>query len=84
MRRVHPATLVGAVLAGGAALLGLGPVAVAVVMLRCCDDAAGPTAGAWLVLGTVLAALVALAALLGALLARLARRALARLSRRGA
>ena len=54
-----------------AAFVLVGPVAVAVVMLRCCSDSTGPTIGAWLVLAALLAVVVAIAALLGALLARL-------------
>ena len=74
MRRFHRSTLAGALVAGGLALFFVGPVAVAVVMLRCCDDSTGPTAGAWLVMALLLLAAVGTASALGGLLAAALRR----------
>ena len=73
-RSVYAAALAGAV----AALLFLGPIGVAVVMLRCCSDSTGPTLGAWIVLGVLLLVVVGLAALAAGFLAWLVRRLLAR------
>lgn len=78
VRRFHWSTLVGAVSFSLAALLLLGPVVVAVLLLRCCDDSTGPGPAAWALLWSLLAALALLAALLGGLIARLLRRLLAR------
>ncbi|MFN3389001.1 MAG: hypothetical protein ACK40O_08710 [Allosphingosinicella sp.] len=70
--------LILAALAGLAALLTLGPVAVAVLLLRSSSDAHGPTLGAHILIALVVVALTAAASLagwaLGRLLLRLARR----------
>lgn len=76
MRRRLPFIL--AALAGLAALLALGPVAVAVLLLRSSSDAEGPTLGAHILIAAVVLAIVAAASLAGGALGRL----LLRLSRR--
>jgi hypothetical protein len=53
-RRLHLSTRVAAILGAAATFLALGPIAVAVVLLRCCDDVRGPSAGAWVVIAVVL------------------------------
>lgn len=63
-------------LAGLAGLLTLGPVAVAVLLLRSSSDAHGPTLGAHILIGAVVIAVTALAALAGWTLGRLVRRLL--------
>ena len=79
MRRLHWSTVVGAAIMGTLALVTLGPVAVAVMMLRCCGDTGtGPGAGAWIVVTLLVAALVAAAAVVGGLAARLLRWAVLR------
>ena len=58
--------------AGLAALLLLGPVALAVALLRSSPDAEGPALAAQLSIAVIVVAIVALAALAGWGLARLA------------
>ena len=62
MRRLPRSVYVVGAVGAVAAVVLVGPVAVAVVMLRCCSDSTGPTATAWLVLGAILAAIAAVAA----------------------
>ena len=81
MRRYHWSTLLGALLGGLATLLLLGPVVVAVLVLRCCSDSTGPTWGAWALLLALLAATVAVGALVGGALGALLRRGAASLRR---
>jgi hypothetical protein len=78
MKRFHWSTILGAVLMGGLALVTLGPIAVAAIMLQCCSDSTGPTAGAWIVVALIVAVMVAVAAVVGGLAARLARWAVLR------
>jgi len=70
--------LILGLVASAATLLLLGPIAVAVLLLRSSSDAQGPTLGAHLVIGFVLLALTALAGLaawaLTRLIVRLARK----------
>jgi ABC-type enterobactin transport system permease subunit len=73
MRRFHWSTILGAVVMGALALLTLGPIAVAALMLRCCSDSTGPELGAWIAILLVLALIVAAAAVVGGLAARLLR-----------
>ena len=82
MRRFHWSTIVGALIAGGLALVFVGPVAVAVVILRCCSDSTRPTAGAWLVLGLILVLVIGVAAALGGMAARALRSAWSAVRRR--
>ena len=70
--------IVGAI-AGLAALLLVGPVAVAVALLRSSSDAAGPTPAAQILIAVLVVAVTAVAGLAGWGLARLA----LRLARRG-
>jgi hypothetical protein len=61
---------VAAVIGGAATLLVFGPIAVAVLMMRCCEQTRGASAGAWVVIGIVLlVAALAAAALTGAIAA---------------
>jgi len=78
VRATHWSVRLAAALGALAVLLGLGPIAVAVLMLRCCDDAHGPDAGAWALIAAVLLLLMAAAAFLCAALVAGARRLLLR------
>ena len=69
MRRFHWSVYASAAVGAVAAFLVIGPVAAAVVMLRCCSDSSGPTLAAWAVLAGILAVAVLVAALLAGLLA---------------
>jgi hypothetical protein len=71
--------LIAGAIAGLAALLLVGPVAVAVALLRSSSDAAGPTLAAQIFIAALVLAIAALAALAGWGLTRLA----LRLFRRG-
>ena len=69
-RSLHRSTRVAAVIGGAATLLVFGPIAVAVLMMRCCEQTRGASAGAWVVIGIVLlVAALAAAALTGAIAA---------------
>jgi hypothetical protein len=81
MKRLHWSTLAGAAVLGAVALLTLGPVTVAVLMLRCCSDSTGPGWGAWSLLLGLLALLVAVAAAAGGVVGSLIRRAVLRIRR---
>ena len=81
MRRPHWSALAGALILGLGALLTLGPVVVAVLMLRCCDDSTGPTWEAWALLLVLLAGVVGLAAALGGWAGRRVHRVMSRLRR---
>ena len=67
VRRHHWSVYLAAAVGAAAALVLVGPIAVAVVMLRCCSDSTGPTAMAWLVLGALLLGIVAVAAVVAGL-----------------
>ena len=71
--------LVAGIAAGLAALLAVGPVAIAVALLRSSPDAEGPTLAAQLFIAAMVVAVTALAGFAGWGLARL----LVRLLRRG-
>lgn len=73
--RLRRSTIAGMVVAGLLALALVGPVAFAVVSLRCCPGSSGASAGAWVVVGLVVVAVVALAAACGGALVALTRRA---------
>lgn len=73
-RQLHAVTFVGAVAAGVAALLLLVPVAVAVAILHCCDDANGPTLGERIAIGLMVLVLVGGASAVGGMLAAAAAR----------
>jgi hypothetical protein len=73
-RRLHWSVYVAGLVGAVAALVVVGPIAAAVVMLRCCSDSTGPGIGAWLVLGAVLAAVLLVAAFLAGTLASWIRR----------
>lgn len=62
--------ILGAI-AATAALLLLGPIAVAVLILRSSSDAQGPSLGAYVVIGFVVLAITALAGLAAWALTRL-------------
>ena len=53
-RALHRSTRVAAIVGGVATLLVFGPISFAVLMLRCCEHSRGASAGAWVVIGTVL------------------------------
>jgi hypothetical protein len=72
--RWHWSTRLGAAIFGLAALLILGPVTVAVLLLRCCDDSTGPSIWAWALLLALLLCLTLAAAALGAAAVALLRR----------
>jgi hypothetical protein len=58
------------VIGGVATLLVFGPIAVAVLMMRCCEQSRGASAGAWVIIGIVLlVAALAAAVLTGAIAA---------------
>jgi len=78
VRRFHWSIYAGGAVGALLALVFVGPVAVAVVLLRCCDDSRGPTLLAWLVIGLVVAGGMLLAAAAGGLLAWLVRGVMAR------
>ena len=79
MRRWHWSTRLGAAVFGLAALLLLGPVTVAVLLLRCCDDSTGPSLWAWALLIGLLLCLTMAAAAIGGAAAALLRRLVERL-----
>jgi hypothetical protein len=81
VRRFHRSTLVGAILFAVVALVVLGPVTVAVLLLRCCDDSTGPTWGAWVLLAILVACVMLAAAVVGGLTAALLRRLVSHLRR---
>lgn len=62
-------TWLAAIAGGLLALATLGPIAVAVVMLRCCDSARGPSAGAWVLLTAIVLIVTIGAAVIAGLLA---------------
>ena len=66
--------LILAALAGAAALLTLGPVAVAVLVLRSSSDSHGPSTGAHVVIAVAVVAVTGLAALAGWAIGRLVQR----------
>lgn len=70
-RRVARATLVGGFAGALLTTLMVGPIAAAVVLLRCCDDSRGPDPMAWVVIGMVVLLLAAAGAAVGAGIARL-------------
>ena len=71
MRRLHWSTLLGAAVFGTAALALIGPVAVAVVLLRCCDASSRPGWGAWAIVLGLVALVTTVAAVAGALVGHL-------------
>jgi NADH:ubiquinone oxidoreductase subunit 2 (subunit N) len=73
-KRFHWSVVVGAVAFALCALVLAGPIVVAVVMLRCCSDAHGPTPAAWLTLLGILAVVTVVAASVGGLVGAALRR----------
>lgn len=71
-------TWLAATAGGLVAFVTLGPIAVAVVLLRCCDSARGPSAGAWALMATLVLVVTIGAAVLAGLLAAWVSRTLRR------
>ena len=81
MRRwssLHRSTQLAAATGAALALILLGPVAVAVVMLRCCDDARGPGIAARIVVGLVVLVIAIGVGTASGALVELVRRSLSR------
>lgn len=72
--RFHRSTKIGMIAAGLLAFALLGPVSFAVLSLRSTPESRGASAGAWIVVGIVLVAVVAGAAAAGGALVSVARR----------
>ena len=70
----HRSTRIAAGVGATLAFLLLAPIATAVVLLRCCDDARGPDAGAWIVIGLLVVVVAIVAALVAAAIAVVIRR----------
>jgi hypothetical protein len=47
-RKIHRSTLSAAAVGAVIALVALGPIVVAAVILRCCDDESGPARDDWI------------------------------------